>query len=192
MKDVVFVIDTSSSIGFTRFQLIKKMVENIAISLKISSPESLFGLITFDSYAQYQFSISTYKNISLLLAAINSRLTYKYYTSYTTNTASALSLLLSGGREGGYLHLRDKTSNVAIVITDGYASSYASLQFVASALHAENIYDVYPVGIGNNRFSDLQLISSDPSSFFFAISSLNSFTAQNLEEDIIEELCSSK
>ena len=191
MKDVVFVIDTSRSIGSTRFQLIRELVENITTSLKINSLESLFGLITFDRLARYQFNISTHKNFSLLLSAINPGLRYYTYSSYTTNTASALRLLLSGGREGGYLHLRDKTSNVAIVITDGYASSYTSLRFAASSLHAANIFDVYAVGIGNNRFSELQLIASDPS-FVFSTYFLNSLTVQNLEKDIIEELCSSK
>ena len=167
------------------------MVENITTSLKINSPESLFGLITFDRLARYQFNILTHKNLSLLLSAINPGLRYYSYSSYTTNTASALRLLLSGGREGGYLRLRDSTSNVAIVITDGYSSSYTSLLLAASALHAANIYDVYAVGIGNNRFSELQLIASDPS-FIFSTYSLNSLTVQNLEEDIIEELCLSK
>ena len=167
------------------------MVENITTSLKINSPESLFGLITFDRYARYRFNILTHRNLSLLLSAINPGLPIYSYFSYTTNTASALRSLLSGGREGGYLRLRDNTSNVAIVITDGYSSSYTSLQLAANALHAANIYDVYAVGIGNNRFSELQLIASDPS-FIFSTYSLNSLTVQNLEEDIIEELCSSK
>ena len=191
VKDVVFVIDTSRSIGFSRFQLIRELVENITTSLKVDSPESLFGLITFDRYARFQFNISTHKNFSTLLSAINPGIPYYYYSSYTTNTASALSLLLSGGVEGGYLHLRDKTSNVAIVITDGYSSSSSLLRSAANSLHAANIFDVYAVGIGSNSYSELQLIASDPS-FVFSTYSLNSLTAQHLEEDVIEQLCSSK
>ena len=189
VRDVIFVIDTSSSIGFSRFQLLRELIENITINIKVNSPETLFGLITFDNFARYQFNISTYTNLSTLLPAINSGLTY--YGGYSTNTASALSLLLSGSAPGSFLQLRNETSNVAIVITDGYSSSYSSLYSAANAVHAANIFDVYAVGIGNNNYNELQLIASDPS-FVFSTYSLNSFTAQLLEEFVIDQFCSSK
>ena len=190
VRDVVFVVDTSSSyIGFSGFQILRDVIENITINIKVNSPETLFGLITFDYYARFQFSISNYTDLSTLLPAINSRL--QYNSGYSANTASALNLLLSGGAEGGYLQLRGNTSNVAIVITDGYSSSYSSLQSAANSLHAANIFDVYAVGIRSYSYSELQLIASDPS-FIFTTYSLNSFTAQQLEEYVIEQLCSSK
>jgi len=185
----VFVVDTSRSIGYSRFQLVRELIENITIILKVNSPESLFGLITFDNYARFQFGISTHTNLSTLLPAINPGL--PYYRGYRTNTASALNLLLISAREGGFLGLRNETSNVAIVITDGYSSSYFSLQSAANSLHSANIFDVYAVGIGSNSFSELQLIASDPS-LFFSISFLSSFTAQQLEQDVVKQLCSSK
>ena len=186
----MFVIDTSSSnIGFSGFQLVRELIENITINIKVNSPETLFGLITFNNDAQFQFGISNHTDLSTLLPAINSGL--QYNSGYTTNTASALNLLLSGGVEGGYLQLRDKTSNVAIVITDYYSSSYSSLQSAANSLHAANIFDVYAFGIRSYSYSELQLIASDPS-FVFTTFSLNSFTAQQLEEYVIEQSCSSK
>ena len=188
-RDVVFVIDTSRSIGTSRFRLVRKLVGNIITTLKVDSPETLFGLITFDNYARNQFNIFTHINLSTLLPAIN-RLNYNYYGS-RTNTGSALSVLLSGGREGGYLKLRNTTSNVAIVIIDGYSSSFSSLRSAANSLHAADIFDVYAVGIGNNRYSELQLIASDPS-FIFSAYSLSSLTAQQLEQNVIRKLCSSK
>ena len=189
VRDVVFVIDTSSSIGSYRFQLVRELIENITINLKVNSPETLFGLITFDNYARLEFNITRHTDLSTLLPAINPGL--PYYGGYSTNTASALSLLLYGSAEGGLLQLRNETSRVAIMITDGYSSSFSSLQSAANSLHAANIYDVYAVGIGNNNYYELQLMASD-SSFVFATYSLSSYTAQQLEEDVIEQLCSSK
>ena len=189
VRDVVFVIDTSRSIGTSRFQLVRKLVGNIITTLKVDSPETLFGLITFDSYTRNRFNIFSHINLSTLLPAIN-QLNYNYY-GYRTNTGSALSVLLSGGKEGGYLKLRNTTSNVAIVIIDGYSSSFSSLRSAANSLHAADIFDVYAVGIGNNRYSELQLIASDPS-FIFSKYSLNSLTAQQLEQNVVRKLCSSK
>ena len=190
--DIVFVIDTSYSIGSSRFQLVRELTENITFLLKVNSPEALFGVITFDDYARLEFNITRHTDLSTLLPAINPRL--PYYRGYTTNTASALRFLLSGSVETGFLKLRNETSKVAIVITDGYSSNYYSLQSAAILLHAANIYDVYAVGIGSNSYSELQLIASD-SSFVLSTSSLYNFTAltaQQMVEDIVEDLCSGK
>jgi len=190
VRDIVFVVSTSGSIGFSRFQLVRELIENITIILKVNSPKSLFGLITFDTYVRLEFGISTHTDLSSLLSAINSGLPY-YHRGFSTNTAYALYWLLYEARESGFLGLRKETSNVAIVITDGVFSSFPSLQSIANLLHAANIFDVYAVGIGNNSLSELQLIANDPSFVFFT-NFLNSSTAQQLEEHVIEMLCSSK
>ena len=189
VKDVIFVIDTSSSIGFSRFQIVRELTENITTSLKVNSPESLVGIITFDNFAQLQFNISRHTDLTTLLPAINPGLPYN--RGSRTTTGNALSFLLSGGRPGGFLRLRNETSKVAIVITDGISSSFSFLRSTAISLHAANIFDVYAVGIGSNSFSELQLIASDPS-FVFSTTFLTSFTAERLVEEVIEELCSSK
>ena len=189
MRDVVFVVDTSSSIGLSRFQLVREVAESVTISIKVNSPEALFGLITFDDFARFQFDIFNHTDVSTLLPAINPGL--PYYGGLITNTSSALRSLLSGSVPGGFLRLRDKASKVAIVITDGISSSYSSLQSAANSLHTANIFDVYAVGIGNNSLRELQAIASDPS-YVFSTSFLTTLTAQQLEEDLIEQLCSSK
>ena len=189
VKDVIFVIDTSSSIGFSRFQLVREMAENLTSSIAVNSPESLFGLMTFDNSSRFQFNIFRHTDLSTLLPAINPGIPYN--RGFRTNTGDALRDLLSGGRQGGFFRLRSETSNVAIVITDGTSSSFSSLRSAASSLHAANIYDVYAVGIGNNRFDELQLIASDPS-FIFNVSFLSSFTAEQLVDDVLKQLCTSK
>ena len=189
VRDVVFAIDTSSSIGSYRFQLVRELIENITTSIKLNSPETSFGLITFDNYARFEFNITRHTDLSTLLPAINPGL--PYYHGYNTNTASALSLLLYASPKGGLLQLRNETSKVAIVITDGYSSSSSSLQSAANSLHAANVYDVYAVGIGNNNYYELQLIASDPS-FVFSTYNLTTLTSQLLGEDVVDHLCSSK
>ena len=190
VRDVVFMIDTSTKIGVSEFQLVRELVENITISIKVNSPESLFGLITFDNEARLEFNISNHTALRTLLPAINPGLPY-YHTTSSTDTANALSFLLSGGEEGGFLQLRNETSNLAIVIADRHSFRLSSLRSVTDSLHAANIFDVYAVGIGGNSYDELELIASDPS-FIFSASSLTNFTAQRLEEEVIGQLCSSK
>ena len=197
VRDLVFVIDTSRSIGYSRFQLVRELIENTTASIKVNSPETLFGLITFDRYARLEFNITRHTDLSTLLPAINPGL--PYYRGHSTNTASALNFLLSGSVEGGLLQLRNVTSKVAIVITDGYDDYYdnyyssgsSSLQSAANSLHTANIYDLYAVGIGNQDYYELQLIADDPS-YIFLTNSYNEFTAQQLVEGVIDQLCFSK
>ena len=185
----MFVIDTNRNIGFSRFQTVRELTENIITSLKVNSPESSVGVIIFDTFASLQFNISRHTDLVTLLPAINPGL--PYYRGFNSDKGRALDLLLSGGIQGGFLRLRNETSNIAIVITGGISTGFSFLRSAASSLHAANIFDVYAVGIGGHSFSDLQLIASDPS-LVFSTSFLTSFTAQQLVEDVIEELCSSE
>ena len=184
------MIDTSRYIGSSRFQLVRELTANITTSFKLNSPESLVGIITFDYFVRLRFDILKHKNLSTLFPAINPGLPYNRGSrSYSAN---ALSYLLSGARQGGILRLRNETPNVAIVITYGRSSNgFSSLRSAATALHAANIFDVYAVGIGSNSISELRLIASDPS-FVFSTSYLNSNTTQQLQRDVIEQLCFSK
>ena len=197
VKDVVFVIDTNSRIGSSRFQLVRELVENITINLKVNSPETAFGLITFDTSARFEFNITNHTDLSTLLPAINPGLPYyditvRYSSSYYTNTVSALRLLLSGSVEGGFLQLRSNASKVAIVIADHIYSDHSSLRSAANSLHKANIFDVYAVGIDlYTRQDDLQSIASD-TSFVFSTRDLTNVTAQELGEKVIEKLCSGK
>ena len=188
-RDIVFVIDTSSSFGSSGFQLVRELTENITINLKRNSPETLFGLITFDDFARFEFNITRHTDLSTLLPAINPGL--PYYGGHRTNTARALYALLSGSVEDGFLRLRNKTSKVAIVITDGSSSSLSSIRSAANSLHAANIFDIYAIGVRNYRYSELQLIASN-ASFIFTRSYLTSRTAQLLGDTVIKQLCSSK
>ena len=188
VKDVVFVIDTSSSIGFSRFQVVRELVENITATLMANSPESLVGVILFDDYARLHFNISRHTDLNTLLPAINPGLPYN--RGYSTDTARALDMLRVSAQNGA-LRLRNETSNAAIVITDSYSRSSYSTQRAASRLHATNIFDVYAVGIDRNSLYELRSIASDRS-LVFSTSYLNGFTAQGILEDVTEQLCSSK
>ena len=189
VRDVVFVVDTNFLIGFSTLQLVREFIENITVDIAVDSPKTLFGLITFGDVAQLEFDITKHSDLHTLLPAINPGLSY--YGGYSSNAASALSLLLSGSVDGGFLHLRNNTSKVAIMITSGFFSGFSSLQSAANSLHAANIYDVYAVGISDSSYSQLQLIASDPSFVFFT-SSLTAFTTQQLESNVTEQLCSSE
>jgi len=184
----VFVIDTSSSIGFSGFQLVREFTENITATIKANSPESLVGVILFDDFAHLQFNISRHTSLSTLLPAINPGLPYN--GGFTTDTARALNFLRFSARSGS-LGLRNETSKVAIFITDGLSRSSSSTQSAAFSLHDTNIFDVYAIGIGGNSLSELRAIAGN-SSLVFSTSFFSIFSAQRLLEEVTEHLCFSE
>ena len=183
---MVFVIDESGSIGASRFQLIREFVRDISTELISRSPRSAVGVILYDDIARIQFNLRAHTSLFSLLSAIN-RLPYN---GGLTDTAEALQLLLSSARNGA-LGLRSSSSNVAIVITDGFSNNRRATSSAASALHASNIFDIYTVGVGGADLTELRTIASSPEFVFFT-SSFTSFSLQQLQQRIIAELCTCK
>ena len=185
--DVVFVVDTSGSIGSSRFQLIREFTANITTKLIRNSPKSSVGVILFASSAYIRFNLQTYTSLNSLLSAINN-LPYNHGSS--TDTDEALTLLLSSA-QNGVLRLRSDSSKVAIIITDGQSNSRTATLAAAARLHASNIFDVYAVGVDGAYLPELQGIASSPDFVFFT-SSFNSSGLQQLQDRIIPQLCGGK
>jgi len=185
-QDVVFVIDTSSSIGFTNFQLIREFVGNISAELINSSPGSAVGIILFDDNANIQFNLQTHTSLNTLLPAINQL----PYGGGGTDTAEALRLLLSSA-QNGTLGLRSGSSNVAIVIAGRRSNNQSATLSAAATLHASNIFDVFAVGI--RGFNPIELISiATFREFYFFENSFDKSSLMLLKDEVLRQLCECK
>ena len=185
-QDVVFVIDGSGSIGSIRFQLIREFIANITTELFYYSPNSAVGVILYNNNAYIHFNLLTYTSLNALLSAINNL----PYSGGGTNTAEALTLLLSTA-QNGTLGLRNDSTKVAIIITDGRSNSQSTTLSAAATLHATNIFDVYAVGVDGADLTELEGIASSIEFVFFT----NSFNNNELEQllnRILPQLCTGK
>ena len=184
VQDVIFVIDTSGSIGSSNFQLIKEFTASIATELNHNSLQNAFGIILFNDHPYVQlFKLQAYTNLFTLLSAIDQL----PYDGGLTNTAEALTLLLLTA-QNGTLGLRDSSAKVAIVITDGHSDSQSATISAAAALHASNIFDVYAVGVDGADLTGLEVIASSPE-FVHSTSLFNKAGLQQLEMEILRQLC---
>ena len=184
--DCVFVIDTSGSIGSSRFQMIREFTEGLVQLLTIGLQDSLAGVILFSTDATLHFNLPTHTDIASLSTAINPDLPYD---AGSTNTAAALSLLLSSAQDGT-MGLRPGHPAIVIVITDG-ESNVNSAQTIpnAQSVHASNIFQqVYAVGVGNADLTELNAIASDPS-LVFNTNSFDSTAIQQLQQTLSQRLC---
>ena len=169
--------------------MIRELVDNITISVKLNTPESSVGVILFDDYAHIEFNLEVHTNLSTLSPAINPGLQYNS-SSYSRNTADALSLLLSSA-QNGLLGIRNETSHIAIVITGGRSNSNYSTQSAAAALHAANIFDVYAIGYSSADINELNAIASDPN-FVYYTNFYSRNDTKELGRNITDQLCSCK
>ena len=183
---VVFVIDTSGSIGPSRFQIITELVANFTTELYRNSPKNGVGIILFGTNAHMEFNLQAYTNINQLLLAIREL----PYSGGGTDTAEALTLLLSTAQDGT-LGLRNDSGNVAIVITDGHSNNRSATILAAAALHASNIFDVYTIGVGGTYLVGLEAIASSPE-FVFFIDSFYSVGLPEFRDKVFTQLCNSK
>ena len=183
---MVFVIDTSGSIGSSNFRLIRNFVANITTELIQNYPQSAVGVILYSDDAHIQFNLQAYTNLSTLLSAI-----YQLpYSGGGTNTAGALTLLLSSA-QNGTLGLRSYSSNVAIVITDGQSNNRSATLSAAKSLYASKLFNVFAVGVVGANLTELQRIASSPDFVFFT-SYFNSTSLHELQDRIVPELSTGK
>ena len=181
---MVFVLDTSGSIGNSRFQLFRDFVSSIARVLDVSLQQSLVGVILFSNEARIQFSLTEFTDESSLLSAIDDI----PYRGGNTNTADALRLLLSSARDGT-MELRGGYPHIAIVLTDGESNNQTDTKAAARELHENGGFDqVYAVGVGGANIDELNAIASNASLVQFT-NKFDASTTQELQFDITQQFC---
>ena len=184
LSDHWMLLDTSGSIGNSRFQLFRDFASSIARALDISLQQSLVGVILFSDEARIQFSLTEFTDESSLLSAIDDI----PYRGGNTNTADALRLLLSSARDGT-MELRGGYPHIAIILTDGESNDPDATVAAARELHENGGFDqVYAVGVGGANINELNAIASNASLVRFT-NSFDASSTQELQFDITQQLC---
>lgn len=138
--DVIFVLDTSSSIWIDDFLVQQDFVSDVVDIFDIGPWKIQVGLVTFSDNASVAFHLNTFQDkasIQNAVKAIN-------YTGGKTYTADALSLVKSSvmsARNG----FRKSVAHVTIVITDGMSAEPEKTKSVAAKLKKEGMY-VFAIG----------------------------------------------
>lgn len=188
--DLIFVLDSSGSVGSSNFQRVINFAVNLVRQLQIGPSNTQVGLIRFASSASALFHLNTYQNKSNLLQAISA----VRFISGGTDTAVALNTLLSEfSTVYGARPLQDGIPRVAIVVTDGQSNNRTATIAAANNIHASNI-KAYAVGVGSNILStELNAIASDPASQYVRlISTFDVNELNELQESLNSEACQSK
>ena len=187
--DLIFVLDTSGSIGSENFNNAKRSIENIVSSLKIGPNNTRVAVIIFSTDVRLLFNLNAHPDNASLIQAIK-RIPY---TGGLTNTAEAIRVLRSGIlSETLGVYPSNETTQIAIILTDGKSTLPNVTKQEAELLHEQTSFKVFAVGVGDAvDLDELKGIASS-SAFALQIANFSGEELQRFEDQIRQQTCSCK
>lgn len=170
---MVFVVDSSGSIGSGNYQLVRNYLRTYTQSLLSSNSDSRVGVILFSTSAQVEIGLDFVATRST--EALLQRISGLNYIEGGTNTAEGLCLLktLPWRRSASVLR-------IAVVLTDGRSTGTSvrcglgggTLRSTAAEVHSLSPpVTVFAVGVGHYNHAELNIIASSSE----LVDELNSF-----------------
>ncbi|KAL8183433.1 UNVERIFIED_CONTAM: hypothetical protein K2H54_041085, partial [Gekko kuhli] len=160
--ELVFVIDSSESVGPENFEIIKDFVTALVDRVTVGRNATRIGLVLYSLEVRLEFGLNRYTTQQDVKQAIRKML----YMGEGTYTGTAI----RKATQEGFFGARTGVRKVAIVLTDGQADKREAvkLDFAVREAHAANI-EMYAIGIVNTSdptqvefLRELNLIASDP------------------------------
>ncbi|NWV24764.1 COSA1 protein, partial [Origma solitaria] len=185
--ELVFVIDSSESVGPDNFNIIKTFMKTVIDKVSANHATTRIGIINFSHRVDLVSSLKQYTSKDYLKSAVDKM----PYLGEGTYTASAI-------QEAIHLFqaARPAVRKVAVVITDGQADSRdkVRLDAVVREAHATNI-EIFVIGIVQRTdphyddfLKEMQLIATDPDEEH--VYQIDDFiTLSALENKLITKIC---
>ncbi|XP_035030880.2 collagen, type XXVIII, alpha 2a [Hippoglossus stenolepis] len=186
--ELVFVIDSSESVGPENFEIIKDFVTRLVDRTTVGRNATRIGLVLYSLEVHLEFNLVRYMSKQDVKQAIR-KMPYMGEGTYT-GTA------IRKATQEAFFSARLGVRKVAIVITDGQTDKRepVKLDLAVREAHAANI-EMYALGIVNSSdptqaefLQELNLIASDPDSeHMYLIDDFNTLPA--LESQLVNQFC---
>uniref|UniRef100_A0AAX7T200 Collagen, type XXVIII, alpha 2a n=1 Tax=Astatotilapia calliptera TaxID=8154 RepID=A0AAX7T200_ASTCA len=186
--ELVFVIDSSESVGPENFEIIKDFVTRLVDRTTVGRNATRIGLVLYSLDVHLEFNLARYISKQDIKQTIRKML----YMGEGTYTGTAI----RKATQEAFFSARPGVRKVAIVITDGQTDKRepVKLDVAVREAHAANI-EMYALGIVNSSdptqaefLQELNLIASDPDSeHVYLIDDFNTLTA--LESKLVSQFC---
>ncbi|KAH1177542.1 hypothetical protein KIL84_011244, partial [Mauremys mutica] len=167
--DLVFILDTSSSVGKEDFEKVRQWVSNLVETFEIGPDKTRVGVVRYSDRPTTEFDLGRYQTREEIKEAARN---IKYYGG-NTNTGDALRYIntYSFSKEAGGRPSDPPIKKVAILLTDGRSQDY--VMDAATAARKAGIR-IFAVGVGEALKEELDEIASDPkSAHVFHVSDYN-------------------
>lgn len=180
--DIVFLVDSSSSISTRDFREVKTFMHTFVDGLEIDSKKVQVGLARFSTDPHQEFLIGDYANKAELFKKIDN-LPYRTGGTYMGKAMNFLkdSYFTSAG--GSRINV--KVPQIVVVITDG--DSADDIKGPAEDLRQKGII-IFAIGVGPTNMTVLKAIANRPPERF--VVNINNYQAlQGLTTTMKETVC---
>ncbi|CAG5132866.1 unnamed protein product, partial [Candidula unifasciata] len=161
--DILFIVDTSSSIWPGYYGDIKSFLKDVIKTFKIGpNPlDSRVGVLTFSTREHLEFHLNRYKTVEEVLKAVDN-IRFRGGDTYTHRALDYASKVMLTQKYGA----RDDVNKVVVVLTDGKSAD--SKKTADSATAIKNLgADVFAIGVGKGvDFQELNAVASMPTEQF--------------------------
>ncbi|KAJ8790787.1 hypothetical protein J1605_021215 [Eschrichtius robustus] len=156
LADIVFLVDSSTSIGPQNFQKVKNFLHPVILGLDISSDQIRVGLAQYNDNIYPAFRLNHHPLKSVVLEHTQN---VPYHTG-GTNTGSTLEFVRTNYlTEAAGSQAKDGVPQVVILVTDGESND--EVQEAADRLKEDGVV-VYVVGVNVQNVQELKTIASEP------------------------------
>ncbi|GAA6097435.1 collagen alpha-6(VI) chain-like [Tachysurus ichikawai] len=160
LADIVFLVDSSGSIGDADFLRVKKFLHTFIVDLDINPNKVRVGLAQFSNEPHQEFLLGKYADKNDLLEKVD-KLTY---LKGGTETGKALGFILNNYfTEAGGSRIKENVPQIAVVITDG--DSADETKTPAMELRRKGVL-IFSIGVGEASILGLQSIANKPYQHF--------------------------
>lgn len=176
--DIMFLVDSSGSIGSANFIKMKTFMKNLVNKTQIGADRVQVGVVQFSDVNKEEFQLNKYMFQSKISDAIDQM----KYIGETTLTGSALTFVAQyfSPDKGA----RPNVRKFLILITDGEAQDI--VKGPAVALRQEGVI-IYSVGVFGANVTQLEEISGRPEMVFYVE---NFDILQHIGNDLVFGICS--
>lgn len=155
--DLVFILDTSSSVGKENFEKIRQWVAKLVESFEIGVDKTRVAVVRYSDRPTAEFNLGRYKTLQEVKRAAG---TIRYLGG-NTKTGDAISFTVNNifTERTGARPAAKGFQKVAILVTDGKSQDYVLEPSVAAAAAGVRLF---AVGIGEALKEELEEIAAEP------------------------------
>ncbi|XP_052079210.1 collagen alpha-1(XII) chain-like isoform X2 [Mytilus californianus] len=181
--DIVFVLDSSGSVGSSNWKIMLKFVQDVINIFTIGKNDVQVGVDIYANFAFTRIRLNSYQSKTQLMDAVK-RISF---TNGGTATNRAIDHLISSSFSQSH-GSRSGVPKIGIILTDGRSNSQFSTIAAANAARKKGI-ELFAIGIGSSvNTVELKGVANDPDSIFYF--SVHDFKAlQSIESRLASETC---
>ncbi|XP_045337802.1 collagen alpha-3(VI) chain isoform X2 [Leopardus geoffroyi] len=177
--DIIFLVDSSWSIGKEHFQLVREFLYDVIKSLAVGENDFHFALVQFNGNPHTEFLLNTYRTNQEVLSHISNM----SYIGGSNQTGKGLEYVMQNHlTEAAGSRASDGVPQVIVVLTGGHSDD--GLALPSAELKSADV-NVFAIGVEDSDEGALREIASEPLNMH--VFNLENFTSLH---DIVGSLVS--